>query len=331
MSARALSGALGIDTSNYTTSAAAYAPELPQPVSAGRLLEVGDGGCGLRQSDAVFAHVKNLPEIVAEAMRRFDGEIAAVGVSARPRDAAGSYMPCFLTGVAAASAAASALRVPLYEFSHQANHVAAAAFAAGRPELLRQPFLAWHLSGGTSELLLVRPDGEKIIRCERVGGTSDLAAGQAIDRAGVMLGLRFPCGRALDALSLRAETPPAPARLSVKGREMSQEGRGNKARGRAGAYRAFRPRNRAAERGAGDGGRAQAIRRAAHTLRRRRDVQHADTGANGKTILGALCGCCVFRRQRGRLRRFGVSEKRAGEGANRRWRLKTERPLPSPS
>ena len=230
MSARALSGALGIDTSNYTTSAAAYAPELPQPVSAGRLLEVGDGGCGLRQSDAVFAHVKNLPEIVAEAMRRFDGEIAAVGVSARPRDAEGSYMPCFLTGVAAASAAASALRVPLYEFSHQANHVAAAAFAAGRPELLRQPFLAWHLSGGTSELLLVRPDGEKIIRCERVGGTSDLAAGQAIDRAGVMLGLRFPCGRALDALSLHAETPPAPARLSVKGLEMSLSGLENKAR-----------------------------------------------------------------------------------------------------
>ncbi|PWL53413.1 MAG: hypothetical protein DBY36_03245 [Clostridiales bacterium] len=230
MSSRALSGALGIDTSNYTTSAAAYAPELPQPVSAGRLLEVGDGGCGLRQSDAVFAHVKNLPEIVAEAMRRFDGEIAAVGVSARPRDAEGSYMPCFLTGVAAASAAASALRVPLYEFSHQANHVAAAAFAAGRPELLRQPFLAWHLSGGTSELLLVRPDGEKIIRCERVGGTSDLAAGQAIDRAGVMLGLRFPCGRALDALSLRAETPPAPARLSVKGLEMSLSGLENKAR-----------------------------------------------------------------------------------------------------
>lgn len=230
MSARALSGALGIDTSNYTTSAAAYAPELPQPVSAGRLLEVGDGGCGLRQSDAVFAHVKNLPEIVAEAMRRFDGEIAAVGVSARPRDAEGSYMPCFLTGVAAASAAASALRVPLYEFSHQANHVTAAAFAAGRPELLRQPFLAWHLSGGTSELLLVRPDEEKIIRCERVGGTSDLAAGQAIDRVGVMLGLRFPCGRALDALSLRAETPPAPARLSVKGLEMSLSGLENKAR-----------------------------------------------------------------------------------------------------
>lgn len=230
MSSRALSGALGIDTSNYTTSAAAYAPELPQPVSAGRLLEVGDGGCGLRQSDAVFAHVKNLPEIVAEATRRFDGEIAAVGVSARPRDAEGSYMPCFLTGVAAASAAASALRVPLYEFSHQANHVAAAAFAAGRPELLRQPFLAWHLSGGTSELLLVRPDEEKIILCERVGGTSDLAAGQAIDRAGVMLGLRFPCGRALDALSLRAETPPAPARLSVKGLEMSLSGLENKAR-----------------------------------------------------------------------------------------------------
>ena len=223
-------GALGVDTSNYTTSAAVYAPTLSQTISVGRLLEVGDGGRGLRQSDAVFAHMKNLPEIIDGAVRRFDGLFAAVGVSDKPRDTVGSYMPCFLAGVAAASAAASVLRVPLYRFSHQANHVAAAAYASGHPELLERPFLAWHLSGGTSELLHVRPDEEKIIRCERIGGTSDLAAGQVVDRVGVLLGFAFPCGRALDALSLKADTPIPPARLSVKGLEMSLSGLENKAR-----------------------------------------------------------------------------------------------------
>ena len=129
-------GTLGIDTSNYTTSAAIYTPELPLPISVGRLLAVAAGGRGLRQSDAVFAHVKNLPDIVPAAVNQFDGAISAIGVSVRPRDAEGSYMPCFLAGLAAAASAASVLHVPLYEFSHQANHVAAAAYGAGVPALL---------------------------------------------------------------------------------------------------------------------------------------------------------------------------------------------------
>ena len=223
-------GTLGIDTSNYTTSAAVYSPELEKPIAVGRLLSVASGGCGLRQSDAVFAHVKNLPEIVSAAMAQFSGELVAIGVSARPRDVDGSYMPCFLTGIAAASSVAAAMRLPLYECSHQANHVAAAAYASGNPRLLERPFLAWHLSGGTSELLYVQPDDAAIIRCERIGGTSDLAAGQVIDRSGVMLGLNFPCGKALDALSLTVESPLKPAKLSVKGLEMSLSGLENKSK-----------------------------------------------------------------------------------------------------
>lgn len=222
-----MTGTLGVDTSNYTTSAAVYTSEQTAPIAVGRLLEVTSGR-GLRQSDAVFAHIKNLPEVLPAAVAQFDGELIAVGVSDRPRDVEGSYMPCFLAGVSAATAAASVLRVPLYRFSHQANHIAAAAYGAGKPELLNAPFLAWHLSGGTSELLLVQPDDERIIRCERIGGTSDLAAGQAIDRAGVLLGLQFPCGRALDALSLQTDSPLSPAKLAVKGMEMSLSGLENK-------------------------------------------------------------------------------------------------------
>ena len=83
--------------------------------------------------------------------------------------------------------------------SHQQGHLAAAAWSAGRLDLLDEPFLAWHLSGGTTELLYVEPEGFNV-KETLIGGTSDISAGQLIDRAGVLLGLPFPAGKALDAL-----------------------------------------------------------------------------------------------------------------------------------
>lgn len=193
---------LGFDTSNYRTSCALYCCEDQSWRNTGELLDVDAGSLGLRQSDALFQHVRKLPALVDRLCRDMDGEIAAVGVSDRPRRVEGSYMPCFLAGVLAAHSAAAASQAPLYSFSHQEGHIASALFSAGALHWREQPFLSWHLSGGTTELLLVRPGGKAHMQAEIIGGTQDLAAGQIIDRCGVALGLPFPSGPHLEALAL---------------------------------------------------------------------------------------------------------------------------------
>ncbi len=213
---------LGIDTSNYTTSASLYLSDRGI-VQKKRLLPVRHGECGLRQSDAVFHHTKQLPEIISELMSEYRGQIDAIGVSDRPRDAEGSYMPCFLVGAGTASSLSSVLNVPLYTFSHQSGHIAAAVYSAGCPELLRQPFLAFHVSGGTTEAVLVTPDAEKIFKTEIVAKTLDLNAGQLIDRVGVMMGLSFPCGKELEALAARCEIYPK-TKATLKGADCCLSG-----------------------------------------------------------------------------------------------------------
>ena len=194
---------LGFDTSNYTTSIAAF--DGVKGENRSRLLDVKPGELGLRQSDAVFAHVKRLPELADALFQCVDQrDIRAIGVSTRPREVEGSYMPCFLAGVSVAKTMASALHVPCYEFSHQQGHIAAALWSANRMDLMEQPHLAWHLSGGTTELLFVEPE-EKNVRATLIGGSSDISAGQIMDRTGKLLNLNFPSGKALDQLSKEAE------------------------------------------------------------------------------------------------------------------------------
>lgn len=191
---------IAFDTSNYTTSAAVFDGSGGQ--NSGRLLDVAMGQLGLRQSDALFSHVKRLPEIVKSL--DLSGEIIAVGASTKPRETEDSYMPCFLAGSSQAEVLAKTLGVPMYAFSHQQGHIAAAAWSAGREHLLKEPHLAWHLSGGTTELLYVLPEGNAV-RCEIIGGTSDLAVGQLIDRTGQLLGLQFPSGKEIDRLAKNAD------------------------------------------------------------------------------------------------------------------------------
>lgn len=190
---------IGIDTSNYTTSIAFFDGISGENCS--RLLPVKQGELGLRQSDAVFAHIKSLPELSGRLFSHARKDtITAVGVSTRPRAVEGSYMPCFMVGYSHAKILSDALQVPLVAVSHQQGHVAASLWSAGRIELMDQPHLAWHLSGGTTELLLVEPEG-KNVKCTKIGGTTDISAGQLIDRTGQLLGLPFPSGKHLDALS----------------------------------------------------------------------------------------------------------------------------------
>lgn len=211
---------LGIDTSNYTTSVAACDADGRVILNLRKLLEVKNGERGLRQSDAVFSHVKNLPELLADAKEVLQGyKIAAVGCSSTPRRVEGSYMPCFLVGRDAALSVGLGADVPVYSFSHQEGHVMAAAYSSGMAEtLICKPFCAFHVSGGTTEILRVTPDGSTPcpFSLELIGGTNDLNAGQAIDRTGVMMGLDFPCGRAMEQLSDNCtEKVPSP-HVSVK-------------------------------------------------------------------------------------------------------------------
>ena len=194
---------IGIDTSNYTTSIAWFDGTTGDNYS--RLLPVKQGELGLRQSDAVFAHIKSLPELSGRLFSHVrKEEITAVGVSTRPRAVEGSYMPCFMVGYSHAKMLSDAFRVPLVEVSHQQGHVAASLWSAGCLELMDEPHLAWHLSGGTTELLLVEPVG-KNVKCTKIGGTTDISAGQLIDRTGQLLQLPFPSGKHLDAISGEAQ------------------------------------------------------------------------------------------------------------------------------
>ena len=213
---------LGLDTSNYTTSAAIFDGRSGE--NAGRLLDVRPGELGLRQSDALFQHVKRLPPLLEELLGEGQA-LQAVGASTRPRAVEGSYMPCFLAGESQGRGIAAALGVPFYSHSHQQGHLAAAAWSAGRLDLLDAPFLAWHLSGGTTELLLVRPAGTSVA-AEIIGGTSDLSAGQLIDRTGLLLGLPFPAGRALDGLYSQANACYEP-RVKLKDLTFSLSGMEN--------------------------------------------------------------------------------------------------------
>lgn len=215
---------LGLDTSNYTTSIAVF--DGREGYNIGRLLTVRSGELGLRQSDALFQHVQRLPQLFREMEQLgYLNGIDAVGASTRPRAVEGSYMPCFLAGASQGEGLASTLGVPFFSHSHQQGHLAAAAWSAGRLDLLDTPFLAWHLSGGTTELLRVEPDGETV-QAEIIGGTSDISAGQLIDRTGVLLGLDFPAGKALDGLYGQADVV-SKYRVKLNGLDFSLSGMEN--------------------------------------------------------------------------------------------------------
>lgn len=194
---------LGIDTSNYTTSVSLYCDEDNRIISKKKLLPVADNQKGIRQSDAVFHHTVQLPELLKDLFNGIKYDIKAVGVSVKPCNDEQSYMPCFLSGVSVAVSVASALNVPLYRFSHQDGHIVAALFSANKLDLIKNDFLAFHISGGTSQALLVKPN-QNYFETIKVSDSLDLKAGQAIDRIGISLGLKFPCGPELEQLAIKS-------------------------------------------------------------------------------------------------------------------------------
>lgn len=212
---------LGIDTSNYATSLAVFDTNAGEVVyDCKQFLPVRQGQLGLRQSDALFHHTAALPRLLETLGEQADlTGVEAVGVSARPRPVEGSYMPCFLAGVSAATAFSAARRLPLVQTTHQQGHIAAALFAAGGSELFGRPVLVFHVSGGTTDLLHCDAAG----RITRLGTSRDLYAGQAVDRLGVRLGFSFPAGAQVSRLAESCPDEIRP-RVSVKGTDCSLSG-----------------------------------------------------------------------------------------------------------
>lgn len=215
-----MSYTLGIDTSNYATSLAVFDTAGEVVCALKRFLPVKEGQLGLRQSDALFHHTVALPQMITELGQQFDlTQISAVGVSEKPRPAQGSYMPCFLAGVNAATAFSIARGIPLVLTTHQQGHAAAALFAAKGEQFFRERVLLFHISGGTTDLLLC----DAVERIETLGTSSDLYAGQAVDRIGVRLGYGFPAGAEVSRLAAACAEEVKP-KSSVKGMNCSLSG-----------------------------------------------------------------------------------------------------------
>lgn len=197
---------LGFDTSNYTTSAAVFNSGERHIVQQKRLLPVKEGELGLRQSDAVFHHTKQLPEMVEGLAEVYGGmSPEAVSASVRPRNIEGSYMPCFLCGEGLGRSLSAVNGIPFYATSHQVGHILAALYSAEKLHYVNESFIAFHVSGGTTDCLLCEPDDDLIIKVTEIGTSLDLKAGQAVDRCGLMLGLCFPCGAELEKLAERSD------------------------------------------------------------------------------------------------------------------------------
>lgn len=189
---------LGIDTSNYVTSLALVDLNGELIWEGRKTLTVPEGGRGLRQSEALFQHINQLPNLLEE-VRCIPTRIKAICISSRPRPVEGSYMPVFKAGISIGQSMGAVLKVPVFFTSHQEGHLKVGLWSAGGP--LAEKFLGVHLSGGTSELGVVNITREGGFSFALLGGTQDLHAGQFVDRVGVNLGLCFPAGPALEKLA----------------------------------------------------------------------------------------------------------------------------------
>ena len=190
---------LGIDTSNYTTSLALTDTNGKIVMNSRKLLSVRQGERGLRQSYALFQHMENLPDMVLDIFGRTNKErLGAVAAAGRPRPVKDSYMPVFKAGVNYGKVMAASLGVPFFEFSHQEGHLEAVRHDSSLSEA--SEFIAYHLSGGTTELLHIDKDAYRLL-----GGSRDLAFGQVLDRVGVALGFEFPSGGKLDAIAVETK------------------------------------------------------------------------------------------------------------------------------
>lgn len=213
---------LGLDTSNYTTSMSLMSLDGEILWDARELLPVDKGKKGLRQSDALFYHIKQLPALSNEIKKNSSSfHIVGISASTKPRPVEDSYMPVFLASKSYGETMSNLWNVPFYQFSHQEGHIEAGLWSKGLN--FQEDFIALHISGGTTEILLVKPlsIGYNI---EIIGGTSDISAGQLIDRIGTKMGLAFPAGPHLEKLSKNVNGVDINIPISIKENMVSFSG-----------------------------------------------------------------------------------------------------------
>lgn len=133
-------------------------------------------------------HVEAIMPIINEAITEADlglGDIDAIAVTSGP-----GLLGCLIVGVATAKSVAFGLDVPIIAVDHLEAHIAAIHIEHTVPF----PFVGLIVSGGHTSLYLVTGHAE----FERIGKTRDDAAGEALDKAGKLLGLPYPGGVAID-------------------------------------------------------------------------------------------------------------------------------------
>lgn len=202
---------LGLDTSCYTTSCALVNSEGEIIGEAKKLLEVKAGARGLQQSQMVFQHTRALPELIKQLPSGV--QLAGIGVSAFPRREKDSYMPAFLVGRGMAHSLGHLQNIPVYEFSHQENHILAA--LRDLKYVPTEPFYGLHVSGGTTELLYCEPSRETFFTATLVSDALDLHGGQFVDRIGVALDLPFPAGPHMENLAKTICTAPSELKTTM--------------------------------------------------------------------------------------------------------------------
>ncbi|QUH20697.1 Kae1-like domain-containing protein [Alkaliphilus sp. B6464] len=213
---------LGLDTSNYTTSMTLMTLDGQVIYDARKLLPVDKGKKGLRQSDALFHHIKHIPILADEITKSSKTfSIVAISASTRPRPVEDSYMPVFLASKSYGETMSKLWHIPFFEFSHQEGHIAAGLWSEQLD--FKEDFIALHISGGTTEILKVKPldVGYEI---KIIGGSSDISAGQLIDRIGTKMGLPFPSGSHLEKISKNIKSVDFNAPFSVANNTVSFSG-----------------------------------------------------------------------------------------------------------
>lgn len=163
-------------------------------------------------------HIKNLPMLFSEALKSAGvgiGDIKGIAVTQGP-----GLKGCLLIGIGFAKGLAVQHGLPFLGVNHIEGHVFSP--FVGQKELPSFPFLALIVSGGHTELHLVKGLGEY----ECLTRTGDDAAGEAFDKAASLLGLPYPGGRMLSEKAATArehnETLPPGATLPKVAREIPQ-------------------------------------------------------------------------------------------------------------